>query len=149
MDKPNTDHASPAGDDGHIELLQAPPLAMTPDALLHDLNHYFSCTLGRRTVKRRSIFLYEALVYTIRDRLMERWNRTNIALERANARRAHYLSMEFLMGRLLGNAMFSLGSEDASSEALASLGVDIASVIEAEHDAGLGRPGQRRCCRRR
>ncbi|NNL95798.1 MAG: glycogen phosphorylase, partial [Xanthomonadales bacterium] len=114
---------------------------MDADAILADLTHYYSRMLGRRTLRTDTPYLYKALVHATRDRLMERWNRTNITLERSNARRAHYLSMEFLMGRLLGNAMFSLGSEDASSEALASLGVDISSIIEAEHDAGLGNGG--------
>ena len=65
----------------YVEMLQAQPLEMTSDALFADLNHYFSRSLGRRTVRRRSPFLYEALVYATRDRLMERWNRTNIEVE--------------------------------------------------------------------
>ncbi|NNE06523.1 MAG: glycogen/starch/alpha-glucan family phosphorylase, partial [Xanthomonadales bacterium] len=114
---------------------------MDAEAILADLTHYYSRMLGRRTIRSDTPFLYQALVHATRDRLMERWNDTNIAVEKGQTRRAHYLSMEFLMGRLLGNAMFSLGSTEESEKALERLGVDLASVIEAEHDAGLGNGG--------
>ena len=126
---------------GELELLQVSKLGMDADALLADLTHYYSRMLGRRTVRTDTPFLYQALVLATRDRLMERWNNTNIAVEGSHARRAHYLSLEFLMGRLLSNAMFSLNSTDESSTALERLGIDIGTVIEAEHDAGLGNGG--------
>ncbi len=126
---------------GHVELLSAAPLAMTAEALLADATHYFARLLGRRTVRMRSPFMYEALVYATRDRLMERWNRTNVALERANARRTHYLSLEYLMGRLLRNALLSLDIEDQAREALEHIGITLEELEACEHDAGLGNGG--------
>ncbi|MEM8817804.1 MAG: hypothetical protein AAGE85_18470 [Pseudomonadota bacterium] len=58
---------------GDIELLQAPDLPMDADAILKDFTHYFGRMLGRRTIRTRSPFLYQAVVYAARDRLMERW----------------------------------------------------------------------------
>ena len=115
---------------GDIELLQAPDLPMTPDAILKDLTHYFGRLLGRRTIPQQSPFLYQALVYTARDRLMERWARTRLASERNDSRRVAYLSLEFLMGRLLRNALLSLGIEGETGEALSRLGMQLEDVCE-------------------
>ena len=126
---------------GDVELLQAPALEMTSDALLADFTHYFGRMLGRRTVRVHSPFLFESLVYATRDRLMERWNRTNMAMEGTQSRRAHYISLEFLMGRLLRNALLSLGIQDEAAHALERIGVELEDLYGCEHDAGLGNGG--------
>lgn len=126
---------------GDIELLQAPALPMTADAILSDITHYFWRTLGRRTIRVQQPFLYQSVVLAIRDRLMERWNKTRIAVQRDDSRRVCYLSLEFLMGRLLRNALLSLGMEGATAEALARLGIDLEDIHAHEHDAGLGNGG--------
>ena len=126
---------------GDIELLQAPDLPMTADAILHDFTHYFSRLLGRRTIRLNSPFLYQALVFAARDRLMERWAETRKATESAGKCRLAYMSLEFLMGRLLSNALLNLGIEDETSEALSRLGIELEDVYEREHDAGLGNGG--------
>jgi len=126
---------------GDIELLQAPNLPMTADAILHDFTHYFGRMLGRRTIQTRSPFLYQAVVFAARDRLMERWARTRMAIERDDNRRVAYLSLEFLMGRLLRNALLNLGIEDETGEALGRLGIQLEDVYEREWDAGLGNGG--------
>jgi len=126
---------------GDIELLQIPALDMSADAILHDLTHYFGRTLGRRTIRKHLPFVYQALVYATRDRLMERWNRTNIAIERVDQRRVCYLSLEFLMGRLLRNTLLNLGIEGPAGEALNRIGLNLEDVYEREHDAGLGNGG--------
>ncbi|ANO51746.1 glycogen/starch/alpha-glucan phosphorylase [Woeseia oceani] len=125
----------------HIELLHAPALDMSADALLRDLTHYFGRTLGRRTISKQQPYVYQALTYAVRDRLMERWNRTNIAVERADMRRTCYMSLEFLMGRLLTNSLISLDLKGPAVEALNRLGLRLEDVAEREHDAGLGNGG--------
>ena len=82
---------------GDIELLQAPSLPMTADAMLEDFTHYFGRMLGRQTIRTQSPFLYQAVVYAARDRLMERWAQTRKATETAGRCRVAYLSLEFLM----------------------------------------------------
>ncbi|MDJ0760169.1 MAG: glycogen/starch/alpha-glucan phosphorylase [Woeseiaceae bacterium] len=126
---------------GDIELLQAPDLPMTADAILKDFTHYFGKMLGRRTIHTRSPFLYQAVVYAARDRLMERWAKTSMAIERDSNRRVAYLSLEFLMGRLLHNALLNLGIEGETQEALSRLGLELEQVYDKEADAGLGNGG--------
>jgi len=126
---------------GEIELLQTPSLPMTADAILKDFTHYFGRMLGRRTIRTQSPFLYQAVVYTARDRIMERWAKTRLAMERDHVRRVSYMSLEFLMGRLLHNALLSVGIEDQTREALSRLGLDLETVFDREWDAGLGNGG--------
>jgi starch phosphorylase len=126
---------------GDIELLQAPALPMSADAIFADFTHYFWRMLGRRTIRPHQPFLYQAVVLATRDRLMERWNQTRIAVQRHDNRRVHYLSLEFLMGRLLRNALLSLGIEGETAEALGRLGIALEDVRAREHDAGLGNGG--------
>jgi len=134
-------HSDETVDVGDIELLQAPDLAMTADAIFEDLTHYFGRMLGRRTIRTKLPFLYQAVVYAARDRLMERWGRTRMAIEREDNRRVSYLSMEFLMGRLLRNALLNLDIEGETKEALQRIGLDLEDVYDREHDAGLGNGG--------
>ena len=126
---------------GEIELLQTPSLPMTADAILKDFTHYFGRMLGRRTIRTKSPFLYQAVVYTARDRLMERWARTRLAMERDHVKRTSYISLEFLMGRLLHNALYSAGIEEETREALGRLGLELETVFDREWDAGLGNGG--------
>jgi len=124
-----------------IELLQPPELAMTSDAILEDFTHYFGRMLGRRTIRTKSPFLYQSVVYAARDRLMERWGHSRTAIERDDNRRVSYLSLEFLMGRLLRNALLNLGIEDETATALHRIGLDLEDVYDRERDAGLGNGG--------
>lgn len=126
---------------GDIRILTTPSSPMDADGILRDFTNYFGRTLGRRTIRPGSPFVYQALVYTVRDRLMERWNRTHVALEQRDGRRVAYLSLEYLMGRLLRNAMLNLGIEEACETAMSRLGLSLADVLETEHDTGLGNGG--------
>jgi len=126
---------------GHSELLPGKPLAMTADAMLGDFTHYFGRMLGRRRIRKQSPFLYQAVVFAARDRLMERWAKTRLATERDDNRRVAYISLEFLMGRLLRNALLNLGIEEETKEALNRLGLDLEDIYDRECDTGLGNGG--------
>ncbi|MFA5645601.1 MAG: glycogen/starch/alpha-glucan phosphorylase [Candidatus Ratteibacteria bacterium] len=84
---------------------------------------------------------FSALSYAVRDRLVERWLATQQRYHDKNRKRVYYLSMEFLIGRLLGNNLVNLGIECEAKEALAMQGLDIAAILEEEEDAGLGNGG--------
>jgi len=84
---------------------------------------------------------YLALSLAIRDRIVERWIETQQGYHRENVKRVYYLSLEFLIGRLLGNFMYNFGIEDQVKEALSELGFDIDEVRDQELDAGLGNGG--------
>lgn len=126
---------------GDMELLNLPLLGMDSEAILADTIHYHSRMLGRRTIRRQEHFLYQALVHATRDRLMERWIETGNRLESSNGKRACYLSLEFLMGRLLRNALLNLDVTEAADQALERLGIELEDIHEQEHDAGLGNGG--------
>jgi starch phosphorylase len=128
-----------ASDDKELPI--GPPLPMTADGILADFTHYFGRMLGRRAVNTRSPFLYQSVVFAARDRLMERWTRTRQVRERDDNRVVRYLSLEFLMGRLLHNALISLGLVEETREALDRLGLSLEEVCEREVDAGLGNGG--------
>jgi starch phosphorylase len=124
-----------------MELMSLPPLGMDSEAILADTIHYHARMLGRRTIRRQEHFLYQALVHATRDRLMERWIETSNKLETNQGKRACYLSLEFLMGRLLRNALLNLDITEETSEALERLGIGLEEIHEQEHDAGLGNGG--------
>ncbi|MDZ7754668.1 MAG: glycogen/starch/alpha-glucan phosphorylase [Gammaproteobacteria bacterium] len=123
------------------QLTELPALGMAPADLSHDYRRHYSHTLGRDKHCRSGHYAYEALALMVRDRLMERWKNTRYACEQQSCRRAYYLSLEFLMGRTLGNAMLNLGITDAATRALADLGLVLEEIREIEHDAGLGNGG--------
>ncbi len=114
---------------------------MDKKAIDEDFLRYYNRTLGRDKQHCTSHYLYEALAYTVRDRLMERWKETRYAYEEKDARRTCYLSLEFLMGRSLSNAMLNLGITDAVTRMLYDYGIELEEVETAEHDAGLGNGG--------
>jgi starch phosphorylase len=123
------------------ELSELPALGMDADALALDIRRYFGSFLGRDKYCRSSHYPYQALVLALRDRLMERWRQTRYAYEEAGAKHAYYLSLEFLMGRTLGNALLNLGLDETAQAALHRLGLELEELIDVEHDAGLGNGG--------
>jgi starch phosphorylase len=84
---------------------------------------------------------YVSLALAVRDRLMERWIRTQDAYYEHDAKRVYYMSLEFLMGRTLGNSLVNLGLMDECHKAVMDLGYDLETLREAEWDAGLGNGG--------
>ena len=84
---------------------------------------------------------YQALSRATRDRMIDRWNRTQQAYYKRDAKRVYYLSLEFLLGRLLRDGLLNLGMYEAAHEALTPLKIDLDEVLEHEWDAGLGNGG--------
>jgi starch phosphorylase len=84
---------------------------------------------------------YLSLALTVRDRLIERWVRTQEAYYAHDAKRIYYLSLEFLMGRTLANSLLNLGLLDTATQAMHDLGYALEDLREAEWDAGLGNGG--------
>ena len=123
------------------QLSQLPPLRLDADALTDDFRQYYTNHLGRDAYCRSARYAYTALTFMLRDRLMERWKATRHAEERNDTRTTFYLSLEFLMGRLLSNAMLSLGVTAEVKKGLAGFTIDIEDLAETEPDAGLGNGG--------
>jgi len=85
--------------------------------------------------------LFTSLALLVRDRLIERWIETQQAYYKEDAKRVYYLSLEFLMGRTLGNSLINLEMCDHMHQALEELGYDLEELREVEFDAGLGNGG--------
>lgn len=102
--------------------------------------HYLYNTLGRN-VNSSTVYQFNALSYTIRDRLMHHWKKTWHAYNEGDTRKAYYLSMEFLIGRSLTNNLLNLGVETATEKAMYDLGLSLEEIEDAERDAGLGNGG--------
>ncbi|MBE2896946.1 glycogen/starch/alpha-glucan family phosphorylase [Pasteurellaceae bacterium HPA106] len=82
-----------------------------------------------------------ATLLAVRDLVSDGWLKTQRATQSQGCRRVYYLSMEFLMGRTLSNAMMAVGVYDTVREALEELGLDVEEIIEKEVDPGLGNGG--------
>jgi starch phosphorylase len=114
---------------------------MDATAIAADVRHYFAHTMGQDRNSRSAYYPYEALAITLRDRLMERWKRTRQAHNDADCKRTYYLSLEFLMGRTLCNALLNLGVHDAAEQGLYDMGLVLEELASGERDAGLGNGG--------
>jgi starch phosphorylase len=97
--------------------------------------------IGKRVEYATTQDVYLALTQSIRDRLIEKWIETEDRYARANPRRVYYLSMEFLIGRSLGNVLINLGLYEECRLALQGLGFDLDDVRDQESDAALGNGG--------
>jgi len=105
-----------------------------------DFLRYLCHTLGRNLTSE-DYYLFKALSYAVRDRLMTHWKKTWEAYNEKKLKKAYYLSMEFLIGRSLTNNLLNLGVENETAEALYDLGLNLEEIEEAERDAGLGNGG--------
>jgi glycogen phosphorylase len=85
--------------------------------------------------------LYLALAYAVRDVLVDRWLDTQQSYYINDAKRVYYISMEFLMGRTLGNSLINLGIMEEWQTALKQMGIDVGELQGQEWDAGLGNGG--------
>ena len=106
-----------------------------------DILRYFHFTLGRDQLQHSKRYLLQALALAVRDRLAAAANSTRHAFGDADARRTAYMSLEFLQGRALNNALLNLDIDDATRTSLHALGAELEELVELEHDAGLGNGG--------
>ena len=84
---------------------------------------------------------YKATSYSVRDRLIESWNDTNLYIHDKNPKRIYYLSMEYLLGRQLKNSLICLGLMQNYDDAIKELGFNINEIYEEEIDPALGNGG--------
>ena len=106
-----------------------------------DLQRHFELTLGRDRPGESRHYLYRALVLTLRDQMVEHWRGTRERYRRQRPKRIAYLSLEFLMGRSLNNALLNLAVEDEVRDALIPFACNLEELETEEPDAGLGNGG--------
>ena len=85
--------------------------------------------------------IFKAAAYAVQDLIVDNWMKTQDAYEKEDPKTVYYLSMEFLMGRALGNNMINLQTYQPIKEALEEMGVDINVIEDQEPDAALGNGG--------
>lgn len=109
--------------------------------MLQGIRRHMQYSLGCDSQSANNEYNFRATAFSVRDRIMHNWLQTRQRLQASSARHVHYLSLEFLMGRSLNNAVLNLGLEGDLRSALEKLGVDLEDIVEQEHDAGLGNGG--------
>ena len=100
---------------------------------------HYSLAKDRYTTTSHDDFV--ALATAIRDRIVERWILTQQGYHKRNVKRVYYLSMEFLIGRLLANNILNLNLWEETESAMKDLGLNLAKLRDEEVDAGLGNGG--------
>ncbi len=85
--------------------------------------------------------IFQAVSYAVKDAIVDKWMTTQEEYEKQDPKMVYYLSMEFLMGRALGNNIINLQAYEPVKEALEELGVDINAIEDQEPDAALGNGG--------
>ena len=136
------DEARLAADDGRLIPPYRPPLS---DAEVGDLRSAIlaklTLSVGRSPTNASDRDWFMATALTVRDRIVERWMDSNRIARIENRKKVYYLSLEFLIGRLLRDVMHSLGVTEMYRAALGDLGVDLETLRCAEPDAALGNGG--------
>lgn len=114
---------------------------LTKNDFLNTINHHILSFLGRDPQRAGSKDIYKALAYTIRDFLIERWISTQKGYYAKGKKRVYYLSLEFLIGRSLGNSLINLGFYDEMAGVMQEMGYDLEEIRKEEDDAALGNGG--------
>lgn len=109
------------------------------DALPATFNRHVRYGLSRGEVAHGELF--QALALSVKEQMLDEWRETRIKDSCYDNKQVAYLSLEFLMGRALGNALLNLDLDQDSREALSQYSVSLEELEEAEHDAGLGNGG--------
>ena len=104
-------------------------------------DYHLKYTLASDKERRTDEYNLEALSFTLKEPIIDAWNATIQKYRKNKVKRVCYLSLEFLMGRLLTNNLLNLGMYDKVKKSLEQSGVDLDNVIQTEKDAGLGNGG--------
>lgn len=115
--------------------------SLDPDSIIEAFGSRMTYQLARDHYNATAFDEFQALAFAVRDRMTERWFATQRTYYQVDAKRVYYLSLEFLLGRMLLSNILSLGALEQYSEAMRRLGRSLEKVAEAESDAGLGNGG--------
>lgn len=111
------------------------------EVIKESFKRHLTRSLAKRPDKASDLDRYQALALSIRDLMVEKWLATKDVYEKEKSKTVCYISLEFLIGRTIGNAMINLGVYDAAKAAMQELGFDVEELREQEVDAGLGNGG--------
>lgn len=116
-------------------------LSIDKNSFKRDYNNKFVQLHGKELKEGSNQQKYEALGSLVRDYVISTWMDTNKRYNQTGEKQVYYFSMEFLLGRLLGDFLLNLGIRDICKEALSELDIDLEEIENLEHDQGLGNGG--------
>lgn len=119
----------------------AMPYPSTVEAIKENIIHHLMSFQGRDPERSGAQDVYRALAYTMRDMLVQKWISTQKTFYAKEKKRVYYLSLEFLIGRSLGNSITNLGIFEDVQKAVEDLGFDMEDIRNQEEDAALGNGG--------
>ncbi|KAM7259199.1 hypothetical protein ACFE04_014940 [Oxalis oulophora] len=119
----------------------AHPLADKPIEIAENINYHAQFTPHFSPLNFQPEQAFYATAESVRDRLIQQWNETYVHFHKIDPKQTYYLSMEYLQGRALTNAIGNLHIQDAYTDALRSLGHELEEVVQQEKDAALGNGG--------
>jgi starch phosphorylase len=115
--------------------------AQAAEILRQAISRHVRRTLVRREEELTTSEFVTPVALAVRDQLVDRMLQTESRYRAAGAKRLYYLSLEFLMGRLLGDTLCNLRLMEITRQALIPMGEELDKVLESEPDAGLGNGG--------
>jgi glycogen phosphorylase len=118
-----------------------PRTGMDVDSFKEDIKQHLRYTLSKDEYSSTEWDNYRSVVLSVMDRLHDRWINTQQNYYEKGEKRVYYISMEYLIGRLLDNMLVNLGLQDVAADAMKEAGLDYDKVRSAEWDAGLGNGG--------
>lgn len=119
----------------------APPLPSNVKNIKENIINHLMSFQGRDPERSGAPDVYKALAYTMRDLMVQKWISTQKTFYAKEKKRVYYLSLEFLIGRSLGNSMINLGILDEAKQAVEELGFEMSEIRNQEEDAALGNGG--------
>ena len=124
-----------------ISSLKSEPQPVNTATIKESVSRHLHYTLGKDVYSATNRDWFSAVVYTVRDYLMEKWLETHRSYHYEDAKRVYYLSMEFLIGKTLANSLINTGMEEELRAALKDQGLNLDEIFDAENEAGLGNGG--------
>ena len=115
--------------------------ALTAEALQAEILEKLTYFIGKDPIVARPHDWLKATIYAVRDRIIDRWMESSRETWRTGNKRVYYLSLEFLIGRLMRDSMSNLGLMDVVQAALKNFNVDLKEMLNLEPDAALGNGG--------
>ncbi|MBA0787686.1 hypothetical protein Gotri_000061 [Gossypium trilobum] len=119
----------------------ANPLSEQPSEIASNINYHAQFSPHFSPFKFEPEQAFFATAESVRDRLVKQWNETFLHYHKVDPKQTYYLSMEYLQGRALTNAIGNLDIQNAYAEALNKLGHELEEIAEQEKDAALGNGG--------
>ncbi|ODT69597.1 MAG: glycogen phosphorylase [Pelagibacterium sp. SCN 63-23] len=117
------------------------PRATSVEAIQAEILERLIYSVGKDPIVARPHDWLRATILAVRDRIMDRWMESSRETWRTSHKRVYYLSLEFLIGRLMRDAMSNVGLMEPVREALKNLNVDLGDLLNLEPDAALGNGG--------